>query len=177
MIMKYSDVPPPARSAAPGRARQRRVVSRYAAVGAFALLAAGCGSAAPPGSSSAGTTSGAGATPSAGTSSGPGTASAPRISLRVSFSGSAGMVPRHYTLRCEPDGGTVADAAAACGKLMRHGASLFGPRPAHIACPMIMASGGRAIVSGTYLGRPVHMTVIDGGCDLSRWAELGQIFR
>jgi hypothetical protein len=42
---------------------------------------------------------------------------------------------------------------------------------------MIMARGGRATVSGTYLGRAVHVTVVDGGCDLSRWAELARIFR
>jgi len=83
----------------------------------------------------------------------------------------------HYTLRCAPAGGTVSDAADACARLMKHGISLFGPLPAHVACPMIMASGGRVTVSGTYLGRPLHVTVIDGGCDLSRWAALRQIFR
>jgi hypothetical protein len=54
---------------------------------------------------------------------------------------------------------------------------MFGPLAKHAACPMVMASGGRATVSGTYLGRPVHVTVIDGSCDLSRWAELAQIFK
>ena len=59
---------------------------------------------------------------------------------------------------------------------MKRGTSLFGPLPAHMACPMVMASAGRATVTGTYLGRQVHELVVDGGCDLSRWAELGQIF-
>lgn len=56
------------------------------------------------------------------------------------------------------------------------GASLFGPLPAQVACPMIMGNAGRATVTGTYLGRPVHASIVDGGCDLSRWAKLRQIF-
>jgi hypothetical protein len=170
-------VPPPARSPVRGQARQRRVASRYAAVGASALLAAGCGSVAAHGPGSAGTTSSASTSPAAGTTAKPGTTSAAKILLRVSFSGSDGIAQRHYTLQCEPDGGNIADAAAACAKLMKHGANMFGPLPRHVACPMIIASGGRATVSGTYLGRPVHVTVTDGGCDLSRWAELAQIFK
>jgi hypothetical protein len=59
---------------------------------------------------------------------------------------------------------------------MKRGARLFGPLPAQVACPMIMASGGRITVTGTYLGRPVHELVVDGGCSLSRWAEFGKIF-
>ena len=168
---------PPARSGFRMRASKWQVASRYAAVGACALLAAGCGSAAAHGPGSAGTTSSAGTSPGADTTASPGTTSAAKISLRVSFTGSAGIALKRYTLRCEPDGGSVGDAAAACAKLMRHGATLFGPPPRHIACPMIMARGGRAVVSGTYLGRPVHVTVIDGGCDLGRWAELAQIFK
>jgi hypothetical protein len=159
------------------RASKWRLASRYAAVGACALLAAGCGSVAAHAPGSTGTTSSAGTSPGADTTAGPGTASAAKISLRVSFTGSAGIAPKRYTLRCEPDGGSVGDAAAACAKLMRHGATLFGPAPRHIACPMIMARGGRAAVSGTYLGRPVHVTLFDGGCDLGRWAELAQIFK
>jgi hypothetical protein len=173
--MTSSDVRPPPRSATPARARRPRIGARCAAVFACALLAAGCGSAAPPGSGST-TAPGSGSSSAPGSGSA-GTTTAAKISLDVSFSGSAGAAPLHYTLRCEPTGGTVRDAAAACAGLMRHDASLFGPLPARMACPMIMARGGRATVSGTYLGRYVHETVLDGGCDLSRWAELRQIFR
>jgi hypothetical protein len=133
-------------------------------------LTAACGSAAAPSSAAAGTHSSP-----AGTSSTAAT-SAAKISLSVSFSGSAGIAPEHYTLRCEPAGGTVSDPAAACAALMKRGASLFGPLPVQVACPMIMASARRATVTGTYLGRPVHEDLTDGGCDLSRWAEFGKIF-
>jgi Subtilisin inhibitor-like len=128
-------------------------------------MTAACGSAAAP-------SSGGGSQSSTSSH----TTSAAKISLSVSFSGSAGIAPEHYTLRCEPAGGTVSDPVAACAKLMKRGASLFGPMPAQIACPMIMASARRITVTGRYLGRPVHELVVDGGCDLSRWAEFGKIF-
>ncbi|HTZ91454.1 MAG TPA: SSI family serine proteinase inhibitor [Streptosporangiaceae bacterium] len=141
-------------------------------VGTFGLLAAACGSTAAPGN--AGSTGPATSAPAA-SSSGPATTDAAKTSLEVRFSGSPTTAPAHYTLRCDPDGGTVADPAGACAKLMR-GASLFAPLPAHVACPMIMANAGRATVTGSYLGRPVHETIVDGGCDLSRWAKLRLIF-
>lgn len=56
------------------------------------------------------------------------------------------------------------------------GTSIVAPRPTRIMCPMIMADAGRASVTGTYLGQKVHMTVVDGGCDLSRWAKLKSVF-
>jgi hypothetical protein len=148
---------------------------RWAAAGACALLAAACGSTAAPGSgapASGGSSSGSPAT----SSSGPATTAAAKISLDVSFSGSPTTAAAHYTLRCDPAGGTVANPAAACATLTS-GASLFGPLPAHVACPMIMADAGRAIVTGTYLGQPVHETIVDGGCDESRWVKLRQVFR
>jgi hypothetical protein len=94
----------------------------------------------------------------------------------VSFSGSPTVAAAHYTLTCDPAGGTVSDPAAACARLMR-GTSLFGPLPVHVACPMIMIDAGSATVTGTYLGRLVHETIVDGGCDISRWAKLRDVFR
>ncbi len=85
--------------------------------------------------------------------------------------------PYSRTLRCDPDGGTVPDPAKACAQLLAD-PNLFGPQPVSpvMACPMILASGARAVVDGTYLGRQVDETIVDGGCDLQRWAELMQIF-
>ncbi len=91
------------------------------------------------------------------------------------FTGSAKTPPAHFTLRCEPAGGTVRDPAAACAKLLA-GTDIFAPKPAHVMCPMILADAGRAYVTGTYLGRTVHESIVDGGCDLSRWAKLRQVF-
>jgi hypothetical protein len=153
------------------RSHSGRLASRCAAAGACALLVAACGSAAAPGSGSAGSGS---SSPAAG-SSGTATTATAKISLDVNFSGSPTTAAAHYTLRCDPAGGTVTDPAAACARLVR-GTSLFGPLPAHVECPMIMANAGRATVTGSYLGRPVHETLVDGGCDLSRWAKLKQVF-
>jgi len=95
--------------------------------------------------------------------------------LDVTFEASPTRPARHYTLRCEPAGGTAPHAAAACAKLLS-GASLFAARRGHVMCPMIMASAGRALVEGTYLGKQVHVTIVDGGCDLARWAKLKAVF-
>jgi hypothetical protein len=148
------------------------LLSRCAAAGACALLVAACGSAAARHGGASGSSS---SSPAAG-SSGSATTATAKISLDVRFSGSPTTPAAQYTLRCDPAGGTVTDPAAACARLMR-GTSLFGPLPAHVACPMIMANAGRATVSGSYLGHPVHETLVDGGCDLSRWAKLKQVFR
>ena len=153
------------------RSHSGLLLSGCAAAGACALLVAACGSAAAPDSGAGGSTS---SSPAAG-SSGPATTATAKISLDVNFSGSPTTAAVHYTLRCDPDGGTLTDPAAACARLMK-GTSLFGPLPAHVECPMIMANSGRATVTGSYLGRPVHETVVDGGCDLSRWAKLKQVF-
>jgi hypothetical protein len=93
----------------------------------------------------------------------------------VTFAASPNNPATHYTLRCEPAGGTVPDPAAACARLLT-GANIFAPRPARVACPMILASSGRAAVTGTYLGQQVHVTIVDGGCDLSRWSKLKSVF-
>lgn len=127
------------------------------------LLAAACGSTPAPGAGSGGS---AASTNPAG---------AAKVSLDVRFSGSSNTPAAHYTLRCDPDSGSVAHPAAACAKLMKD-SSLFGPLPTHVVCPMIMGSAGPVTVTGTYMGRAVHENLQDGGCDLSRWEKLKQIF-
>jgi Subtilisin inhibitor-like len=154
--------------------RYRAVLSRAAAIAACALLAAACGSAAAPSTGSHSTsTSGSGS--SSGGSGAASTAASAKISLDVTFQASLDSPARHYTLRCEPAGGTAPNAAAACARLLS-GTSLFAIRPGHVMCPMIEASAGHAMVKGTYLGRKVHLTIVDGGCDLSRWAKLKAVF-
>jgi hypothetical protein len=152
--------------------RYRSVLSRSAAIAACALIAAACGSTAAPSTGSASTGSSGSTSAGSGSAS---TAASAKISLDVTFEASPTKPARHYTLRCEPAGGTAPDAAAACAKLLS-GASLFAARPRHVMCPMIMASAGRALVEGTYLGKKVRVTIVDGGCDLARWAKLKAVF-
>lgn len=127
-------------------------------------MAAACGSTAAPSPASSGSSSSAAKATSVS-----------KVSLEVRFSGSAKTAPASYTLRCEPASGTVPDPAAACAELLA-GTNIFAPKPAHVMCPMILADAGRAAISGTYLGQKVHETIMDGGCDLGRWAKLRQVF-
>lgn len=141
------------------------------------VLLAACGSAAAP-SIGGGVSSSAGSTPAGSTSAGTHAASSAataRVSLDVTFAASPGSPAVHYTLLCEPAGGTTPDPAAACAKLLT-GENIFAPRPLHEICPMILQSGARATVTGTYLGRQVHITIVNGGCDIARWAKLKSIF-
>jgi hypothetical protein len=176
---------PAPRTALPARTAP---ATRAALAGAAALLTgslvAACGSTAAPGSGGAGSGStgsaSARSTNSAGTASAStasaGTASAAKVSLDVTFAATPNSPAIHYTLRCEPAGGTTPDPALACARLLT-GPSLFGSRPLHVMCPMMLADAARATVTGTYLGKAVHVTIINGGCDVSRWSKLQLIFR
>jgi len=148
--------------------------SRYLAVvpmalAACVLLAAGCGSATAPGSSGSGSVRSSGSPGTAANT----TASA-KVSLAVTFI-RPGSAAKQWTLRCDPPGGSFPDAATACAKLKRAG-DLFTPLRGHVMCPMIMATAERASVRGTYYGKPVHMTFIDGGCTMAKWHTLRDIF-
>jgi hypothetical protein len=100
------------------------------------------------------------------------------VSLAVTIHPADNAMPYTLTLRCDPDGGTVPDPAMACAQLFADPSLLESQPAGHVmACPMILASSGRAVIDGTYLGRQVDETIVDGGCDLQRWAELMQIFR
>jgi len=146
--------------------RVRPAVTRAALVLAAAASLAACGSVAAPSGAPA-------SSPSASSSSG--AASAPaKVALTMTVhSGLAGK-PKIWTLRCDPDGGTHPNPAAACGALLRiH--DLFSPPPAHRMCPMVVASAKRVTLTGTWFGKKVHRTIIDGGCDLATFSRLGQI--
>jgi hypothetical protein len=125
----------------------------------FGLLAAACGStAAPP------TDGGLVATNPAS-----------KAKLQVIESMPGGQA-RHWSLRCNPAGGTMPDAAAAC-RLLATDATILHPRRAtHIMCPMIVANARTFTITGTWHGTKLHEVVTDGGCDLRRWSMMAQIF-
>ncbi|HSR84035.1 MAG TPA: SSI family serine proteinase inhibitor [Streptosporangiaceae bacterium] len=176
---------------APAAGRRGALPMRTTLAGAVALLTgallAACGSTAAPSSGGAGSgstgstaagshsagTSSAG-TSSAGTSSA-GTTPAAKVSLDVTFAVSTNSPARHYTLQCEPAGGTTPDPAAACARLLAS-PSIFGSRPLHVMCPMMLANPARATLTGNYFGEAVRLTIINGGCDVSRWTRLKVIF-
>jgi|HubBroStandDraft_5_1064220.scaffolds.fasta_scaffold06961_3 hypothetical protein len=146
-------------------ARYRKLATRGTLLAACGILAAACGSAAAP----AGTPHGGGSSSSATTT------SAAKVSLSIAVTGGQNAKAEYWTLRCEPTGGTYPDPAAACAKLLKL-KTIFTPAPAHIMCPMIMADARTYLVSGTFLGKKVHESIVDGGCQLTRWSELNHVF-
>ena len=143
------------------------VLARGAVIGACGLLAAACGSSAAP-------TTGA---PHAGAS-GSGSAttvSSSKVSLDVTFGQTYGHPAKHWTLRCEPAGGNYPDPSGACARLIKWG-NIFSPPVGHVMCPMIMVGAQRVTVTGTYFGKQISETIVAGGCQLSRYYELKQVF-
>jgi len=146
------------------RAGVTRVFGAGALLAACGLAAAACGNAAAPSG---------GAQPGGGSSAGP--TPAAKVSLTVVQTGGSDSTTKRWTLQCEPAGGNVPDPATACARLLQH-RTIFTPPSRHVMCPMIMADARSYIVYGTFLGKKVHQTIVDGGCSLTRWSQLNQVF-
>lgn len=118
-----------------------------------------------------------GTTPAPSGSSGGSSGAKPTTSLTVSVQNGHGKVSKHFTLNCGPGGaagGTHPHAAAACRGLLAL-KNPFGKHKAGTMCPMIVASDKRAVINGTLNGKPVHVTIIDGGCDMGKWSKLSKV--
>jgi hypothetical protein len=134
------------------RARPR---ARYLLIAALcAVAAAACGSSAAPASSPA--------SPS------------PKVLLDIKVTGGSGGA-KNWTLQCDPAGGSHPNPASACQVLLR-AKNPFAPVPKGMMCPMILAGTRVATVTGVYFGQHVNTTFTQGGCNLPRWAKIGQIF-
>ena len=144
----------------PGRTwRPRVLLTALAALAAAAIAVTGC---------AAGSGGGAGGGASGG-------AKPAKVSLAFKVThGATGPAFRHWTLRCDPAGGTHPAAAATCASLLKL-KDPFAP-PKHMNCPMILRTDRRIVVSGIWFGRKVHRVVLDGGCDMGLFTKLGQIF-
>lgn len=131
----------------------------WALAAGLGLLAAACGStAAPPANGGHVATN-----------------PAAKAKLQVVESGPGGQA-RHWSLRCDPAGGTMPDPAAAC-RLLATDATILHPMGAtHIMCRPIMANARSFTITGTWYGTNLHEVVTDGGCDLRRWSRMAQIF-
>jgi hypothetical protein len=105
-------------------------------------------------------------------------ASAPapaKVSLDITVSSTPGAPSKHWTLRCDPAGGSHPDPAAACAVLLKAKAPFAAPSKG-IMCPMIRVGTKTAVVKGTYFGRHVDTTFMPGGCGLPVWHQIGAIF-
>ena len=136
-----------------------RTGARYLLIAAICAAAAtACGSTTAPAGAAA-----------------PASPAPPKVSLDIRVSGGPGSPAEHWTLQCDPVGGTHPDPAKACATLLKAKAPFAAP-PKGVACPMIMESSKSAKVTGTYFGQHIDTTFIQGGCQLPRWAKIGQIF-
>jgi hypothetical protein len=145
----------------PAQPRFRKVLA-CSLLSACGVLAAACGSAAAPGSPAQG-----GSTHSASTTA--------KAKVDLTIVSTAPRAIHHWTLRCDPPGGTDPDPATACSLLVAK-PGIFEQTHVHVMCPMIMANADSYVISGTWFGKPVHETIIDGGCDITRWSQLHGIF-
>ena len=111
--------------------------------------------------------------PAAGTAGGAGSHAPAKATLSIQIIDRAQGKTTHWTLRCDPVGGTAPHAASLCRTLFGSKATLILPRR-HIMCPMIMVSGKQIIMDGTWFGKKVHRVIIDGGCDLTIFNNLAR---
>jgi len=130
----------------------------------YLLIAAICAAAA--------TACGSKPEPSSGAASAP---APPKVSLDITVSTTPNAPTKHWTLKCDPAGGTHPDPAGACAVLLR-AKNPFAAPPKGMMCPMIRVGTKTAIVKGTYFGKYVDVRFTPGGCDLAKWNEVGQIF-
>jgi hypothetical protein len=142
----------------------RRLAVAGAALAGLALTA--CGSVAAPGSGAAGS---GGSGPAASSPAG-----APQGSLSITVLNGPNKKIQHWTLQCDPAGGTHPHPAQACAALLalKHP---FAQIHTGQECPMILASSRRATFIGTWFGAKIDRTIVDGGCDLANWSKLGQV--
>jgi len=128
-----------------------------AALAAAAMTLAGCSSATSAGGN-------------------PGTGRHAKVSLTFQVNSGRGTpVLKHWTLTCEPSGGSQANAASACAALLKL-KNPFAPLPSAVACPMILLSNKKIVVTGTWFGTRVHRVVVDGGCDMALFSKLNKLF-
>ncbi len=99
---------------------------------------------------------------------------APKGSLHITVQSGRARRPSHWTLTCDPAGGTHPHADAACAALLADQepvrADRRGPK-----CPMILANARRSPSTGTWYGARVDRTIVDGGCTMATWSKLNQV--
>jgi hypothetical protein len=143
----------------------RRLAAAAIAIAGLAVTA--CGSVAAPSG-----TGGSGSGGSGTAASSP--ALVPKGSLTITVLNGPDKKTSHWTLTCDPAGGTHPHAGQACAALvaLKHP---FAPIRTGRECPMFLASSRRVTFVGTWFGAKVDRTIIDGGCDLANWSKLGQV--
>ena len=93
--------------------------------------------------------------------------------LRIAVDAGSGST-RTWTLRCDPPGGTLPSARAACGRLT---AAALRPLPPGTVCTQVYGGPQKARVRGSFRGRPVDVRFSRvNGCEIHRWDSARYLF-
>ena len=81
---------------------------------------------------------------------------------------------RTWTLRCEPAGGSLPAARAACSRLNREA---LRPLPPDTICTQIYGGPQRARITGRIDGEPIDARFSrSNGCEIHRWDSVRYLF-
>ncbi len=139
----------------PRSRRRPRIAALSLGSVAVAVLAAGCGS---------GSSSGSVTPRDAPTS----TAAATALTVKVTDG-----TTTTSTLTCDPAGGDLPGAAAACAALEKNGAKFLPPTSKDLVCTMIFGGDQTAVITGTWKGKAVNAGFSrQNGCEIARWDAL-----
>jgi hypothetical protein len=102
-----------------------------------------------------------------------------KLTITVRMGPTVGPITR--TLTCDPPGGDVPNAAAACTTVARvaaaKGGDAFAPTPKQQMCTQIYGGPQTATIKGTWKGRKVDATFgRKNGCEVKRWNDLAALF-
>jgi hypothetical protein len=103
-------------------------------------------------------------------------AAAAVTALSIVVSPGDGGAAKRWTLTCNPAGGSLPHAAAACRKLAGLG-TWYAPIPKDAACTQLYGGDQVARVAGTYRGRRLWVRFQRrNGCEINRWARVSFLF-
>ena len=132
-------------------------ICRLALIGACVPLITGCGAFGSADSSTSGTST-----------------TASRTDLVVTVWPQGRGRSRQWTLRCDPVGGSLPNAATACAQLT---AEALRPLPRDTICTQIYGGPQRARVRGRIDGRAVAASFSrSNGCEIHRWDSVRFLF-
>lgn len=102
-----------------------------------------------------------------------GSSATTELTIAVQPNGSSGPT-RTWTLRCDPPGGSLPGARAACARLKPEA---LRPLPPDTICTQIYGGPQTARVRGRVDGRPVDTRFSRAnGCEIHRWDQLRFLF-
>jgi Subtilisin inhibitor-like len=94
------------------------------------------------------------------------------VELWISLHDSPSSPVLHWTLTCQPNGGTLPGPGRACGQLQGINRP-FGPMATGVMCPMIDFGSQTASVTGYWYGSWISVRLSrSDGCQEARWNKI-----